>query len=306
VNRFERVLTMIPWLVKHPGISHQEVADHFQITKEQMLQDVMLLTVTGIGQLANQQFDVDYTDERIYVRDQLGLNRPFTIDSTEAACLLLGLDSLESLPSQLSGFDKSEIEGVREKIKNSIPITSGVKAVKEDLPEDDMVSRIVSAIQNGNQIAFDYWNNARDDVVRRRVSPLRIYTVNQNSKLDGLEHDKGWRTFRISNMDTLEVLEDLIDYESSTFEPMPTIQVEISVPLRMHHLLESFSVTKRKPLDKTRIKAIVNVAEPLWLARQVLASGCEIEVVAPEDVKKQVAEFINLARTAYPRKSNAK
>lgn len=305
MNRFERLLTMVPWLVRHPGISHQEVADHFQISREQMLQDVMLLTVTGIGQFANQQFDVDYSDDKIIVHDQLGLNRPFSFDSTEAACLLLGLEALANLPSELSGFESSEVKSVREKIVDSIPLASGVNAVQEHLQSEELLTEIANAIKAEKRISFNYWNNARDDVVRRTVSPLRIYTVNQSSKLDAFEHGKGWRSFRIANIDSLKLLNDSVEFES-TFSPMETFAVEIELPIKMHHLLEVFSVEKRKSTDTKTLRATVRIAEPMWLAKQVLASGCAIKVLAPEDVRSQVETLVLAARSAYPRNSKAK
>lgn len=305
MNRFERLLTMVPWLVRHPGISHQEVADHFQISREQMLQDVMLLTVTGIGQFANQQFDVDYSDDKIIVHDQLGLNRPFSFDSTEAACLLLGLEALANLPSELSGFESSEVKSVREKIVDSIPLASGVNAVQEHLQSEELLTEIANAIKAEKRISFNYWNNARDDVVRRTVSPLRIYTVNQSSKLDAFEHGKGWRSFRIANIDSLKLLNDSVEFES-TFSPMETFAVEIELPIKMHHLLEVFSVEKRKSTDTKTLRATVRIAEPMWLAKQVLASGCAIKVLAPDEVRSQVETSVLAARSAYPRNSKAK
>ncbi len=270
-----------------------------------MLQDVMLLTVTGIGQFANQQFDVDYSDDKIIVHDQLGLNRPFSFDSTEAACLLLGLDALANLPFELSGFEASEIKSVREKIVDSIPLASGVNAIQEHLQSEELLSQIASAIKAEKRISFNYWNNARDDVVRRTVSPLRIYTVNQSSKLDAFEHGKGWRSFRIANIDSLEVLEDSVEFES-TFTPMETVAVEIELPIKLHYLLEVFSVDKRRNTDKKTMRATVRIAEPMWLAKQVLASGCAIEVLAPDAVRSQVETLVLAARSAYPRNSKAK
>jgi predicted DNA-binding transcriptional regulator YafY len=306
MNRFERLLAMVPWLVKHQGISHQEVADHFQITKAQMLQDVMLLTVTGIGQFANEQFDVDYSNEKIFVRDELGLDRPFSFDSTEAACLLLGLDALANLPAQASGFNISEIQSVRERISNAIPVPSGISVLQGNVEATQLMSDIAQALQDNLRISFDYWNDARDDVVRRTVSPYQIYSVNQVSKLDALEHGKGWRTFKLANIDSLVIEKELADFENSSFTPMETIDVDISVPLRMHYLLEGFSVVKRRNIDKQTLKATILISQPIWLARQILASGCAIEVLGPDAVQEQVKSFIDTARAAYPRNSKPK
>ena len=306
MNRFERLLVMVPWLLKHPGISHEEAADHFAITKDQLVQDLMLLTVTGVGQYANEQFDLDYSDGRIYVVDQLGLDKPFTFDSTEAACLLLGLDSLANLPTEVSGFTQSDILAVRDRISQSVPINSGVNAVIADEGTDQVLAEIARAISEGLKITFNYWNDSRDDVTQREVSPLRISTGNQHSRFDGYEAGKGWRTFRVEHIDTLLVTTEPVDFANESFEPMKTFEVDIEVPTKMHHLLETFSVVKRRKLDEFLIAVRVRIAEPRWLARQVLASGCAIKVVAPAEVASQVESIVQEARSAYPRKSNSK
>lgn len=299
MNRFERLLVMVPWLLKNQGISHQEVADHFNISKAQVLQDVMLLTVTGIGQFANQQFDVDYENDRIYVRDQLGLDRPFRFDSTEAACLLLGLQSLENIPQEISGVNHHEIESVRTKLIEAIPIHSGIYVVKPDLQAE--LDLIADSLKRGKRISFTYWNDARDDVTTRTVSPLRLYTVNQVPKLDAYDHDKGWRSFRVQNMDCIEISDLPISIETQSFEPMNLVDVEIKVPFSSIHQLENFIVAKQRTLGSDFVQALVKISEPMWLARQVLASGCKIQVVSPEDVKVKVDEYVQSARSAYPK-----
>ncbi len=297
---------MVPWLVKHPGVSHDDAAEHFGISKEQLLQDLMLLTVTGVGQYPNEQFDLNYNNGQIYVVDELGLDRPFTFDSTEAACLLLGLESLANLPHELSGFSQQEIFAVRDRIRDSIPLNNGVDAVQDDEEIDKKLTDIASAISQGKKLVLEYWNDSRDDVTQREVSPLRVTTINQNSKLDAYESGKGWRSFRVTNIDSLKIIDEMADFEGQEFTPMRTIEVDLIVPTKMHHMLESFSVVKRRKIDNLKTAVKVRIAEPVWLARQVLASGCAIEVVGPEEVKNQVTQHIDLARSAYPKKGKGK
>lgn len=305
MNRFERLLTMVPWLVQHPGISHQEVADHFGISVAQTLQDLMMLTVTGIGQYANEQFDVDYTNNKVIVKDQLGLDKPFTFDSTEAACLLLGLDSLAQLPKQITGFELAEIENLRNRISKAIPLSDGVDVIPEVFQETELHATIAQAISDNKQISFDYWNDGRDDVIRRKVSPSRLYTINQKSRLDALEHGKGWRSFRLQNIDTLivEKEEALFDIP---YEPMQVSEVEIEVPVKHLHTLEGLNVSKRRKVTKTIVRATVLVNDPHWLARQVLGSGCAITVIAPQNVLDEVNAHIAQARAAYPKTTKSK
>jgi predicted DNA-binding transcriptional regulator YafY len=87
---------------------------------------------------------------------------------------------------------------------------------------------------------------------------------------------------------------------------METVAVEIELPIKLHYLLEVFSVDKRRNTDKKTMRATIRIAEPMWLAKQVLASGCAIEVLAPDAVRSQVETLVLAARSAYPRNSKAK
>ena len=296
---------MVPWLVQHPGISHQEVADHFQISVAQTLQDLMLLSVTGIGQYANQQFDVDYSGKKVRINDQLGLDKPFTFDSTEAACLLLGLEALSQLPTQITGFESQDIENLKQRISDAIPLSEGIDVLPEVLQESELHSLIAEAIFNKKQISFDYWNDGRDDVIRRTVSPSRLYTVNQKSRLDALEHGKGWRSFRLQNIDSLHV-EDQDAIFDVPYEPMKTSEVEIELPVKHLYILENFNIVKRRKSSKTLVRALIRINDARWLSRQVLATGCAIKVISPLEIANQVDVFIEEARTAYPRKPKSK
>lgn len=300
MNRFERLLTMVPWLVQHQGISHQEVADHFQISIEQTVQDLMLLSVTGIGQYANQQFDIDYTGNKVKINDPLGLEKPFSLDSTEAACLLLGLDALAQLPTQITGFEAIDIENLRNRIAKAIPLSAGVDVLPEQLQETEIHSSIATAISNQKQISFDYWNDGRDDVIRRKVSPSRMYTINQKSRVDALEHGKGWRSFRLENIDSL-IIEDSEAVFDLPYEPMKTTDVEIEVPAAHMHALENLNVVKRRKVTKNLVVATIRVNDPRWLSRQILATGCAIRVISPNEVASAVSDYITEARTAYPK-----
>ena len=295
---------MIPWLVKHQGVSHQEAAEHFNISRAQLIQDLMLLTVTGIGQYANQQFDVDYENDRIYVRDGLGLDRPFTFDSTEASCLLLGIQALESIPEAVSGVNPNDLQMVRQKLQMAFPIESGINVINSDF--DKELALIGEAISTKKMLEFDYWNDARDDLTSRLVAPFRLHTINQISKLDAYDSQRGWRTYRVSNMKNIRLSKSVFTETSQSFQEMNTFEVDIAVPSSSLHLLENFSVLKRKSNKDNTTNATILISQTNWLARQVLASGCTITILNPQNVAEEVTKFINNARSAYPRPTGSK
>src|SRR5206468_12886167 len=47
-ERFRRLLTMVPYMVKHPGVSVGDVRRRFGITRSQLVADLNLLFVCGL------------------------------------------------------------------------------------------------------------------------------------------------------------------------------------------------------------------------------------------------------------------
>jgi predicted DNA-binding transcriptional regulator YafY len=298
MTRLERLFILLPWLKHHEGVSIEEIAAHFRISEEQVIQDVLLLSITGSGQYFGEQFALDWDDDRIYVDDTLGLERPVKFDTAEAATLLLGLEALRTVP----GIDVAAVDSSMEKLSSVLPLMSHLHVVPAVDDQTDVVTHIHQALAEAKKLVFDYWNIGRDDKTHREVSPLRAYFKDGVNFMDGYCHtSQGWRTFRLDRMSETRVLAESSELPSETFKEMSLQEVAVSVPSSHQALLEEFVVVSQNPVDQT-IEAVVRVFGHALLTRQVLASGGLLSVHGPDHVVAAVNEGVLSALNAYQAK----
>ena len=293
MNRLERLLLLLPWLNSHQGSSISEIAEAFGVSEKQIEQDILMFSVTGSGQFYGEQFSVDWDDDRVYVYDSLGLDRPVKFDTAEAATLLLGLDAISTVP----GIDLHAVESAKTKLKNVLPLASNLKVeVDASSTEIELLQR---ARADGKRIGFDYWNSGRDDFTRRDCSPVRVYFRDGINYVDGYCHtSEGWRTFRLDRMENLSIAAEDIDVPEREFLPMELEVVRLSVPQSHESLLEEFSVASKQN-EAGVTTAEVRVFGFAWLVRKIVASGGTITVVQPQSVQEMARKAASEGLAAY-------
>lgn len=297
----EDLLILLAWLRSHPSATVPQVAAHFGYTETQVRQYIMLLSCTGTKDAHNYLIDINYEGDHINVYDTLTVDRPFRFDSMEAACLIAGIDALGQTPMAALGLSAAAVQSARAKLNELLVDEVRLRVVPAEREFDaDAEQQIAAALKTGKRLTFKYWNVARDDFQQRVVSPLRLRAVEQEPVLDAYCHTHlGWRSFQLGRMHDVDVSGVASELPSAEFEAMPTSRVVVSVPAVAQHLLENLPVRSQQPRADGRVEAVVEVAVPEWLARQVLASGRRIQVEAPVEFVREVQDLVAAAELAY-------
>lgn len=299
VNRFEHLLILLPWLYANNGVSIEDARREFNRSEKEFYEDLNLLTLVGVGQYANEQFEIDWHDGHIYVYDNLGLDRAFKFDSMEAACLLVGLDLVEQLADSQSGFTAADVQALKAKLSAALPHSVPIHVVEDD-EVDALVDSIGRAISSRVKVRFFYDNVSRDDRTLRTVSPVNVVATGAEPSLNGWCHaSEAWRSFRLQKVSELQVLDEPASLPDSPFVMMPKQDVVIAVAQNRLELLEQFDVIGTPVPEGNRVLATVAIAAPQWLARLCQAAGGDIEVRTPEAVRDEVHALIAAAVEAY-------
>lgn len=294
MNRLERLFILLPWMHTHNGSSVKEIASHFNITEEQVVQDILLLTITGSGQFYGEQFSLDWDDDRIFVDDTLGFDRPVKFDTAEAATLLLGLEALRTLPK----VDTSAIDSAIQKLSAMLPLTSQLHIVSQDFSNEDKTT-VASAFEKKMKILFDYWNSGRDDKTRREVSPMRVYFKDGLTLLDGYCHSSdGWRTFRFDRISDLEIGPEPALLPAGDFQAMELTEAKVSVDVAFESLLEDFLVHDKEE-KAGRVHATIGVLGSSFITRRILSSGGRLQVHSPDSLVKDIQNGVLEALKVY-------
>src|SRR6266700_2297711 len=96
-ERFRRLLTMVPYLVQHPGVSVSEVRKRFGITRGQLVADLNLLFVCGLpGYGPGDLIEAFVDGSRVWIRLADYFARPLRLTPAEGLLLYSGARALSS------------------------------------------------------------------------------------------------------------------------------------------------------------------------------------------------------------------
>jgi proteasome accessory factor C len=200
-DRLTRLLLELPWLIQNRNASIDSFSDQFDISRDEAIKDLSLLTYVGPGRFGGELVDIQYDDEFVSVIDSQGFDRPLKFNNIEAVLLLLGVKNLSDISN-----DISEIKNVEIKLSKLIEsdIVSGGNQEEYALKR----SVIEKAITNEKQIVIQYVDSHLRLSSERSISPIEIETIESKEYLAAVDnHSKLNRSFRLDRIIKAEVTE---------------------------------------------------------------------------------------------------
>ncbi|HEY8589506.1 MAG TPA: WYL domain-containing protein, partial [Naasia sp.] len=101
------LLSLVPYLIDHDGVSVAEAAAHFRVTEADLIASVKLIAMSGVpgdssAYLDTDLFDIDWDaledDSRIVLTHAVAIDESPRLSAREAAALIAGLQYLAALP----------------------------------------------------------------------------------------------------------------------------------------------------------------------------------------------------------------
>ncbi|SMY10850.1 WYL domain-containing protein [Brevibacterium jeotgali] len=171
-DRLSRLLGLVPYLTRRPGTDLADVAAHFDVAAEQIVDDLELLFVTGRpGHMPDDLIEAEWEGGRVYVGNADEVSVPVRLSPHEVGGLLLALDYLESAHEA----DPTTIRSVREKLQRASGENSGgmLDISPPRLPEE-LAETVRGALHGGTALDIRYYVPARDELTERTIRPLRL------------------------------------------------------------------------------------------------------------------------------------
>lgn len=237
-NRTERLLILLPWLVRNPNRDLQEIASIFDITVKQLLDDLALLTFVGPTQYGGDLVDIVYDEMGVSVVDHQGLNRPVSLSSDQLSLLALGLMALADQAPV-------DIQTAASSLLNKL-IGSNITATHDPtdltLDNSNTKEKILSAVQACKPIAFQYKSTSDELPKLRIISPFKYFLVQNKDYVEGVCHDSlAIRTFRLTRMLNLEVINSGVEYQTNIVELIDSANLIMLKCLITNTALEYFT-----------------------------------------------------------------
>jgi predicted DNA-binding transcriptional regulator YafY len=304
LHRLERLLTMVPWLLEHPGVSIAEVSERFGVPRHELTEDLDILGYCGLpGYGGGDLIEVSLMGDRIVVRMADFFSRPLTLSVREAVTLLLAARALSSV----EGLDES---APLRRAAATLEAALGAEAVQVavDLTSDgdQWLASVRTAVAEGRVIGLVYRSARRAETSSRVVEPWAVVGAGGAWYLQGYcRTAQAPRDFRLDRIKELEVTDERVTTPAPSvpappvYRPAPddiVVTLELAPP--------AWWVAEWAVVDKvtgTGRKRRVQLRTPdlEWAARLVLQLGGNAVVVGPEQLRDRVADLARQTLAGY-------
>jgi len=307
-DRLRRVLFLVPYAVRHPGIPVRDLARKCGVSEKQLLEDLDFLLGVGCPPFAPDDFlDLYVEGDRVYVALHQSFSRPPRFTESEAA-------SLAAAARALGG------EG-RERV---------VRVLRDSVPRDrrEMFEELLGRIYAGSPPAKDsLLGKLQRAIAERRAVRLRHYTASRDAESERIVHpytlaqrlghwylyglDEGRERalpFRLDRIRECEVTDQRFDAPSASELSGARLFSEArGTPVRIRLGRQAAAWALARPGQLQVVKrdskggAVVDVAgvSEEWATRFALSFGGDAEVVGPAPARRHFAEAVRRALGRY-------
>lgn len=311
IDRLQRLLDMVPYLLHTPGADLAGTAASFGISEQQLIKDLELLFVCGLpGHGPEDLIDATWDDGVIEVRNADELSEPVHFSIEEACALIVGLETLATVPGAGSA---DALESALAKITAAAGDSGELKtAIKADItPHVDAATFDVihGAIAGRQRLRLSYVVPHRDEVTERDIEPFRLFSADDRWYVEAwCLRAEAVRNFRLDRIRTIEQTGEPATaqapeeggFPSSLFTPgEDDVEVTVVMNQRALWVAEHYNADRTAPLGDGTTAARFRVGTTSWLPQLTARAGGDVRVVEPPEVAAQCLRWAEQALEYY-------
>lgn len=284
-DRLSRLLLELPWLIQNKNTSIDTFCTQFNISRDEAIKDLSLLTYVGPGRFGGELVDIQYDDDNISVIDSQGFDRPLKLNNIEAVLLLLGVKNLGEMSK-----DKHELIDVETKLTKLIESdVANENRHKEYSLKRDLVKE---AISNGNQLRIHYVDSSLKLTTERLITPVEITGLDAKEYLTAIDTNSNQRkSFRLDRI--VKVIE--IPMKSSQTE-QPRIEAVVEkIILRTKSWNASNILDMNIPFSISGDEMIIemNLLDSDYLLEIILRLDRNIQITCSNETKDRLSKLLD-------------
>jgi len=295
IEQASRLLNMVPFLLTHQGISLDDLAQHFGVSKEMILDDLNTLWMCGLpGYTPLELIDLEFDSGYVTIRNADPLAQVRSLDGSEMVALALGLDLLLTDSGDLTVEISSKIKKLSERIRERI----GEQISISDSGRSGIRSLIEKAIKERASVRIHYFSPQIDEIKERTITPFDFF------REDSFEYVRafcqladGLRTFRIDRITEISkdfLLQIPMKSESGSVK-------EITATAQVNHGDRSTAESLGLAPASLPIGGVLSIPtySVEWLTRTVLASRGDLTINAPSEARRSIVQSIESTLALY-------
>jgi proteasome accessory factor C len=294
-ERLRRLLFLVPYVSKHPGVSVDALAAALGVGREALLEELDLLACVGRPPFNPDDYiDIYVDNDRVYVDLDQRLSAPprLTVDEAtalSAAAALLKPAAGDALDAALTKLERVLPPGARARYREM------GRKIDATLDAPVALAPLTQAILERREVTFDYAGPGRPPEARR-VRPHELLSHRGHWYLQGYCHMRSDdRLFRVDRMEGLALTDTRFEpapQEARARVPNPArAEADVRVRFSPHvatYVTERFGAHARRLADGGVEVRVAGDSER-WLVQWVLSFAGEAEVLEPPRAREAVA-----------------
>ena len=295
IEQTARLLDLVPFLLAHQGIPVEQLAEHFRVTKEIILDDLNTLWMCGLpGYTPLELIDLEFDSGFVTIRNADPLAEIRALVGSELVALVLGLDLLVTGSHDLPEEIRTRIENLSERIRSKIG--SGISVAEPG--QSEVRALIEKAIVQRAGVRIQYFSPQKDEVKERTITPFDFFHEGAFEYVRAFcASSHGVRTFRLDRIKEISknfILQTPTQSSSAHTEPLVST---VRITRGDRSTAESLALAP----DEVVVGGVLSLSAYSvdWLIRTVLASRGDLVIDAPSQARKSIVQSLDSTLALY-------
>jgi proteasome accessory factor C len=290
-----RLLDLVPFLLAHQGISLTDLAKHFKIDSDVMIDDLNTLWMCGLpGYTPLELIDLAFDSGFVTIRNAAPLSYVRTMSSSEIVALALGLDLLRENSEQLGAAQSGRIETLAKRLRDEI----GVQITIDPSPTTAHRSVLSTSIARRLPVNLTYYSSNSDEETKRIVTAYDFFSEKNVEYFQGYCHTSiGMRTFRVDRVIAVSLSASIEAVPQTKGGQNESIRVGATVRTLDRASAEAFGLA----IADLRVGGSVTLQafSSEWLIRSIMAGAGSLTVEEPAEIALQIRQSIASTMALY-------
>ncbi|MEW5740203.1 MAG: WYL domain-containing protein [Myxococcota bacterium] len=294
-ERLRRLLFLVPFVARNPGLSVEEVAKEAGVSREELLEELDLLTLVGRPPFQPDDFvDIFVEDGKVYVELDQRLSAPPRLTAAEgvalaAAAALLKPAAGDALTQALAKLETVLPPHAVQRYRDM------AKTLDVTMEAPDGLSTLSQAIVERREVDLDYFTAGRGQTERRRVQPHELFSHRGLWYLAAHCLSRGdERLFRLDRISGLSLTDIRFEAPATSPRALPGIvDADGEVRVRFEPAVAPWIVERfgdgATALPDGAVEVTVPGDSERWLTQWILSFGGAAVVLSPQWAKDAVA-----------------
>ena len=294
-DRFNRLLLLVPFVLKRSGVTVQEVCKRFEITRSELMADLDLLFMCGLPGYGPGDLIEAYVDDgQVLIRMADYFSKPLRLTPAEGLLLYSGAEALAAAGGNTPALERAKLR-LLEVLGHET-----LDRVKVNVAALDELVVLREAMESRKRIHIQYQSQSKDEVTERDVDPWALFLSGGRWYLVGWCHKvQDERIFRVDRIREADLLDasaeipadvDLSKYESLYVEGAGDVRVTLEIAPQASWVADQYVLTSREDLKDGWQRIQLSAGGTAWLERLLIRLGPHARLIEPEILRENVKQ----------------